>query len=226
MSRVARFAFLAALGCLLVAPSYADEILFFTNGTTMAIRGHLIKDGMIHVDLGAKASMAFPASAVDRIELSGKPVYTSGTLANQAVAGAPGSTEQDGRASVPPQYMPGGGGARPPATGAASGAPAAAMGGSPVSGRLSSAQNPTGQTAPTGMQRIGNHIEFTPPKLGQPAAGPITGFGKKLATPPPPPAAGSDSGSEPPPPPEIAAPEAPPEVGIPDSDQDDEDSPE
>lgn len=224
MSRVARLGFLAALGCLLAAPAYADEILFFTNGTTMPIKSHLIKDGMIHVDLGARASMAFPATSVDRIEQSGRPVYTTGgKTANQAVAGF-GSTEQDGRATVPSQYR-GGAAVRPPATGSDEGspAPAAAMG-SPVGGRLNSALNPTGQPAPTGMQRVGNRVAFTPPKLGQPAAGPITGFGKRAVTPPPP-AAGGDADAEPPPP-EITTPETPPEVGHPDGDEDDGDSPE
>jgi hypothetical protein len=226
MRRFARLSFVAALGCLVAAPSRADEILFFANGTTMPIKSHLIKDGMIHVDLGAKASMAFPASAVDRIEMSGRPVYTTGgKTANQAVPGAPfgGSTEQDGRAGGS-QYR--GAGAVPPQTGSNDGTPAPAAA-SPVGGRFSSAMNPSNQTAPQGMQRIGNRIGFAPPKLGQPAAGAITGFGKRGTTPPP--VAGD--GSQPPTdtPPVVAPPDGLPEVGHPEDgegDDDDEDSPE
>ena len=228
MSRVARLSLIAALGCFVAVSARADEILFFANGTTMPIKSHLIKDGMIHVDLGAKASMAFPATAVDRIEQSGRPVYTTGgKMANQAVAGGQfsGSTEQDGKAQVPAQYRAGG--AVAPQTGANDGTPAPAMG-SPVGGRLNSAMNPTGATAPQGMQRIGNRIGFTPPKIGQPAAGPISGFGKRAT--PPPPGAGGEQPPQPDTPPVAAPPEGMPEVGHPDdgdaSDDDDEDSPE
>ena len=146
MNRVACLPLVVALGCLAALPSRADEILFFANGTTMAIKSHMIKDGTITVDLGAKAQMAFPASSVDRIEQAGRAVYTTGgKMANQAVAGSGqpfgGSTEQDGRAQVPAQYRAGG--AAYPQTGSNEGVPASAMG-SPVKGRLNSAMNPNG----------------------------------------------------------------------------------
>jgi hypothetical protein len=228
MNRVARFSLLAALGLLLAAPTHADEILFFTNGTTMAIKSHLIKEGMIHVDLGSKASMAFPSTMVDRIELSGRPVYAGGKPANQRVAGGGmGSMEQDGRMSVPSAYRAGNHG-QMPAVGSADGgdSPSAEAVVSPVSGRLQSAMNPTGQAAPQGMQRIGNRVAFTPPNLGQPASGSVTGISKRampLAAPAPPDASGDVVT-----PPDLNPPDELPQVGHPEEDDegDDEDAPE
>lgn len=58
----------------LATPSYAEEIIYFTNGTTMPIRSHNVKDDMIHVDLGDNGFMAFPFEVVERIDRAGKNV--------------------------------------------------------------------------------------------------------------------------------------------------------
>ncbi len=48
-----------------------DEIIHFTNGTTMPIRSHSVADGMIHVDLGTNSYMAFPIGMVEKVTKSG-----------------------------------------------------------------------------------------------------------------------------------------------------------
>jgi hypothetical protein len=58
---------LLAVVCL-IGPAMAEEILYFTNGTAMPVRSHRIENGMIHVDLGGNALMAFPENMVERIE--------------------------------------------------------------------------------------------------------------------------------------------------------------
>lgn len=84
---------MAVAGLLAATPSLADEILYFTNGTTMAVRNHTIdKDkDMISVDLGNGARMGFPTYMVDKIESGGRDVFLNPTYhpSNQAVAGVP-----------------------------------------------------------------------------------------------------------------------------------------
>ena len=63
------------LALLLAVPAVAGEIIHFTSGTTMAIEGHLVKDDMIHVDLGGGSGLAFPVSMVENITRSGHSVY-------------------------------------------------------------------------------------------------------------------------------------------------------
>ncbi len=87
--RKTRWAVLASLILLgAVVPAMAEEIVHFTNGSTMAIRSHTVKDGMIHVDLGASNFMAFPWDRVERIEKAGRDVYlkASYSRANVTVA--------------------------------------------------------------------------------------------------------------------------------------------
>jgi len=56
----------AAVGFVL--PAAAEEIIFFTNGTSMPIRSHRIEGDMVHVDLGGNGFMAFPMFMIDRVE--------------------------------------------------------------------------------------------------------------------------------------------------------------
>jgi hypothetical protein len=104
---------IAVAGLLAVTPSLADEILYFANGMTMAVRTHTIDKGkeMISVDLGNGAKMAFPTYMVDKIESGGRDVFLNPTYhpANQAVAGAPntgGSGGASGVAMSPDQSSP------------------------------------------------------------------------------------------------------------------------
>ena len=71
-------------------PAAADEIVYFANGTSMAIRSHKVDGDMIRVDLGAGAIMAFPVSMVERVMLGGRDVFTGPTYrpANQALPGS------------------------------------------------------------------------------------------------------------------------------------------
>jgi hypothetical protein len=60
---------LAAIGCgLLVTPVFGEQIVHLANGTEMAVVSHRVEDGMIYVDLGGDAEMAFPMDQVERIE--------------------------------------------------------------------------------------------------------------------------------------------------------------
>ena len=86
-----------ALGVLLVAsaiPAAADEVVYFSNGATMAIRAHEIDGNMIRVNLGAGAVMAFPVSMVERVVSGGQDVFTGPAYrpANQALPGQAGGS--------------------------------------------------------------------------------------------------------------------------------------
>jgi len=83
-----RFLLVFGLAVLLGGVSLAAEIIYFANGTTMAIRGHEAKDGMIHVDLGDESVLAFPEYMVDRIEAAGENVRVKTNFrANQMLKG-------------------------------------------------------------------------------------------------------------------------------------------
>jgi len=75
--RLKRFILPALLLLCLTGPALAEEIIYFTNGTSMAIRGHDVKGEMIHVDLGSEAFMAFPLRMVEKIEAAGKEIALS-----------------------------------------------------------------------------------------------------------------------------------------------------
>lgn len=77
-------------------PALADEVVYFTNGTTMAIRSHEVDKDMIRVNFGAGAVMAFPIAMVERVQLGSRDVFTGPAYrpSNQAVPGAEGSSAQ------------------------------------------------------------------------------------------------------------------------------------
>jgi hypothetical protein len=77
------------LGGLFATVAMADEIVFFTNGTSLPITDHRVEKDMVSVGLGANSRMGFPLYMVDRIESSGRSVYTNPVYrpANQAVGG-------------------------------------------------------------------------------------------------------------------------------------------
>jgi hypothetical protein len=74
-------------------PVLADEVIYFTNGTTMAIRSHEVEGDMIRVSLGAGAVMAFPISMVERVQVGSRDVFTGPAYrpSNQALAGEAGA---------------------------------------------------------------------------------------------------------------------------------------
>lgn len=74
-------------------PARADEVIYFTNGATMAIRSHQVDGDMIRVNLGAGAVMAFPISMVERVQLGSRDVFTGPAYrpSNQALAGPEGA---------------------------------------------------------------------------------------------------------------------------------------
>jgi hypothetical protein len=85
-----RYLLVFGLAALLGGSSFAAEVIYFTNGTTLAIRGHEVKDGMVHLDLGNESVLAFPEYMVDRIEVAGKDVKVDTDFnANRMVQGGP-----------------------------------------------------------------------------------------------------------------------------------------
>ncbi|MBD3868318.1 MAG: hypothetical protein IFK94_09350 [Acidobacteria bacterium] len=89
-----RLPVILGLAALLAAPAAAGEIIHFTSGTTLEIQGHIVEDGMIHVDLGGGSGIAFPVSMVDNITRSGSSVFNPnvqrGRQANVASSGGSG----------------------------------------------------------------------------------------------------------------------------------------
>ncbi len=72
-------------------PALADEIVYFTNGTSMPVKSYLIEDGTIRLDLGDQAYVAFSVDQIDRIETTeGEVRNANSSPANRMVAG--GST--------------------------------------------------------------------------------------------------------------------------------------
>jgi hypothetical protein len=69
-----------ALALLLGGPVVAEEVVYFSNGTTMAILDHTVEEGMVHVRLGVDSSIAFPAASVDRITKAGKDVFVGSEI--------------------------------------------------------------------------------------------------------------------------------------------------
>lgn len=143
--RVSRLVpFLPALLVVFAAPALADEVVYFTNGTSLAITSHKVEKDMISVELGASSHMAFPRYMVDKIESAGHQVYLNPTYhpSNQAVAGnasagggaSVASAAQDytvtGEGNVPARYR---------------GGPSSTPGGS------SNAVDPSGYVAAGGM---------------------------------------------------------------------------
>ena len=121
MKRIPGLVLLATATLFAGVAARADEVVYFTNGTSMTIRSHTLDGDMIRVDLGSQSVMGFPASMVDRIEEEGRntSVYANPLYhpANQAVAGAAsgGVPERDytvhgiGRGARPHVVTPGGG---------------------------------------------------------------------------------------------------------------------
>lgn len=91
---------------LAAGAAFAGEIVHFTNGTSLPIKTHEVQDGMIHVDLGSNAVIAFPAAQVDRITRDGADVYLrdGGSPANVSVPspGGQGNARSQFVVSSPP----------------------------------------------------------------------------------------------------------------------------
>jgi hypothetical protein len=59
---------------LLAGPIVADEILHFTNGTTMPVKSHTVVKGMIHVELDQSSYLAFPLSQIAKVTRGGEEI--------------------------------------------------------------------------------------------------------------------------------------------------------
>jgi hypothetical protein len=71
-----------AFGVLMSAPALAEEIIYFTNGSSLPVRGHVVEGEMIKVDLGNDGFMAFPNSVVEKIVQADADVVLRPSLAN------------------------------------------------------------------------------------------------------------------------------------------------
>lgn len=99
---------LAGIAALVPSAARADQVVYFTNGTSMEVRGHTLEGAMIRVDLGGGAVVGFPRNLVERIEDRGRSVYTNPAFkpSNVAVAGSASTSRADidttAIAGVPP----------------------------------------------------------------------------------------------------------------------------
>lgn len=87
--------FLLAL-VIVGSPALADEIIHFTNGTSLPVLSHTIENGMVKINLGDEAMMAFPEYLVERIEGTKKKVAGMGYESNFRKSGSGGGKSGDG----------------------------------------------------------------------------------------------------------------------------------
>lgn len=190
------FAGLVALAAF--GSAQADDIIYFTNGTSMAVRSHTVEKEMIRVDLGANATMAFPTYMVEKVERSGRPVFTNPAYvpSNQAIASSPDAGPDPNRsydttitgAGNVPSYARSSRRSRGPgnedaSVGAGSfrsdndGLPSG-----PAAGRIRSVVRSKGRVEgdPLGTYRRGNSLVMDPTASAEPAAqNQAIGFGPK-----------------------------------------------
>ena len=97
------------LAVVAASPLFADEVIYFTNGTTMSVRSHTVEGNMITVELASNASLSFPLRVIERLEVGGHAVALepSAPHANQAVKGERGVATPGpvtGAATMPARY--------------------------------------------------------------------------------------------------------------------------
>lgn len=83
---------LTCLLALLCAPAVADEIVYFTNGTSMTVAGHEIDEGVIRLDLGDQAFVAFPIEQIDKIETTDGITHNANEIRANRIAPGSGSS--------------------------------------------------------------------------------------------------------------------------------------
>lgn len=92
--------FLFAL-VVLAPAALADEIIHFTNGTALPVLSYTIEDGMIKVNLGDAAVMAFPEYLVERIEGTDKDLAGMGYNSNLRQGGSAGKKRNGANQAIP-----------------------------------------------------------------------------------------------------------------------------
>ena len=87
--------------------AFAEDVVHFTNGAEMTVRGHVIENDMVKLDLGGSSSITFPVSMVDKIVNAGKNVFLNPVYhpSNQALPVDPNSVPQP----LPDRTIRGGG---------------------------------------------------------------------------------------------------------------------
>jgi hypothetical protein len=97
---------LALFLVLAAGTARAEEIVYFSNGSTMPIRSHEVRGEMIHVDLGGDAFMAFPLSMVEKVVAAGKEVVLDPSFSGgNMISSGPGQGgNHPVRGSVPTAY--------------------------------------------------------------------------------------------------------------------------
>lgn len=95
---------LGLIAVSLAIPCSAEEVVTFKSGQSMPIVSHTIEDGMVHVDLGDNALVAFPVSLIDSIVVAGKNVMIKqsyGTGSNRRTPTTQGSYPVTGHEQRP-----------------------------------------------------------------------------------------------------------------------------
>lgn len=215
-----RKALLCVLSLVLFAlPAMADEVVYFTNGATMAIRSHEVEGDMIRVNLGAGAIMAFPISMVERVQVGSRDVFTGPAYrpANQAVAGQDGATAEsvevsrdntiDAEGSLPARYRANRAEATARAGGDDSYTAPASTGSSRRAGPASRFRRPNvpspGMAAPEGSELVGDrYLLSTRSPDATPNKPEVVSFGPRTVAESGAPPAGGDAQGAPEPPPE------------------------
>jgi hypothetical protein len=111
MRRLAILPLVLALAGL-TGVSLAAEVIYFTNGSSIPVRSHFVEDGMLHVDLGDNAFLAFPEEMVEKIEIDGEihlppsdpGARNGGSPLMLAAGGALGSNDAPAVAAVQRQH--------------------------------------------------------------------------------------------------------------------------
>jgi hypothetical protein len=85
---------LAVLVILACVPAFSEEIVYLTSGSAMAVRSHVVKGDMIHLDLGGDSFIAFPMALVDRIE-GAQGIQLKPSHSNVIHSPAPGAAAAD-----------------------------------------------------------------------------------------------------------------------------------
>ena len=96
------FVSLAVLVVGVTLPAWANEIVYFKNGTAMEVETYSVTDGQVKVKLSGNAMMAFPVEQIDRIETQdGNVAPLNRPEANRMV---PSTTAGTVQGIVPSQY--------------------------------------------------------------------------------------------------------------------------
>jgi hypothetical protein len=100
---------------LVAAPALAEEIIHFTNGTTMAVERYIIEEDTVRVSLGGQAVMEFPLEQIEKIETARGELRLDSLGASNQMIAAP-RTQASAVTGTAPSRRRGDSSIRPPDT--------------------------------------------------------------------------------------------------------------